>query len=570
MKYRLVNKEIRKNYVEELLRERGVEDVEEFLNPTEDSLESYSALCNIDKGVRLLLNNIGENAQVALITDSDVDGFTSSAIMYQYLKCQNPNLQIDYYIHSGKQHGLEDMWEKLQDKNYSLLIVPDASSNDSVYAEKLDFPVLVLDHHIVEGEITAPNMTVINNQISPHYHNKNLSGAGVVYQFCRAVDAECGTAYADNFIDLAAVGIISDMMDAREVENQYIWKKGLTNIKNPFLLALIDKQAYSIGGHLNPTAVAFYIAPLINSMIRVGTQEEKERMFLAFIDGERLIPSKKRGANGAMEHVAVESARECVNARAKQNRLLEAAETKIEAKIHKHGLLDNKILLIRLEEDDDFPPELNGLWAMKMANKYKRPTLVLRMNDNGELKGSGRGVNNSPIEDFKGFLNESGYMLFTAGHSQAFGSGIKDSDLSAFHAWANNKLTDVALDESCFDVNFVRSAADKDISDIVFDTVLHADCFGQCNDEPRLYIRDINITQNDVQIIGQKKDTVKFTKFGITYIKFHADDFIQELSQYKEMKLEVVGRGNINEWMGTQTVQIMIDGYEVHDGSLGF
>lgn len=443
-------------------------------------------------------------------------------------------------------------------------------SNDSEYAEKLNIPILVLDHHIVEGEITAPNMTVINNQTSPNYHNKNLSGAGVAYQFCRAIDAECGTSYANDYIDLAAVGIISDMMDAREVENQYIWKKGLSNIKNPFLKALIDKQSYSIGDKLNSTTIAFYIAPLINSMIRVGTQEEKERMFLAFIDGDRLVPSKKRGANGAMERVAVESARECVNARAKQNRLLEAAETKIEAKIHKHGLLDNKILLIRLEEDDDFPPELNGLLAMKMANKYKRPTLVLRMNDNGELKGSGRGVNNSPIEDFKGFLNESGYMLFTAGHSQAFGSGIKDSDLSAFHAWANNKLTDVALDESCFDVNFVRSAADKDISDIVFDTVLHADCFGQCNDEPRLYIHDINITQNDVQIIGQKKDTVKFTKFGITYIKFHADDFIQELSQYKEMKLEVVGRGNINEWMGTQTVQIMIDGYEVHDGSLGF
>lgn len=126
MKYRLVNKEIKKNYVEELLRERGVEDVEGFLNPTENSLEPYSALCNIDKGARLLLNNIGENAQVALITDSDVDGFTSSAIMYQYLKCQNPNLRIDYYIHSGKQHGLEDMWEKLQAKYYSLVIVPDA------------------------------------------------------------------------------------------------------------------------------------------------------------------------------------------------------------------------------------------------------------------------------------------------------------------------------------------------------------------------------------------------------------------------------------------------------------
>ena len=137
-------------------------------------------------------------------------------------------------------------------------------------------------------------------------------------------------------------------------------KTGFNNIKNKFFKALAEKQDYSMGGVVNPTTVAFYIVPLINAMIRVGTQEEKERMFLAFIDGDRLVPCNKRGAKGTMERVCIESARECTNARNRQNKLLETNTEKLEMRVHKLGLLENKILVIPLEEDDDFPSELNG------------------------------------------------------------------------------------------------------------------------------------------------------------------------------------------------------------------
>lgn len=68
---------------------------------------------------------------------------------------------------------------------------------------------------------------------------------------------------------------------------------------------------------VNATTVAFYIVPLINAMIRVGSLEEKERLFKAFIDGEELIESKKRGAKGTKEMAAIESLRECTNAKSK-------------------------------------------------------------------------------------------------------------------------------------------------------------------------------------------------------------------------------------------------------------
>jgi single-stranded-DNA-specific exonuclease len=99
--------------------------------------------------------------------------------------------------------------------------MPDASSNDFEYHEELKtmgVPVLVLDHHILETEV-SDNAIVINNQSSLNYHNKELTGAGVVWQFCRYVDSVTGHDYAMYFTDLAALGIIGDMGGLNEIEN---------------------------------------------------------------------------------------------------------------------------------------------------------------------------------------------------------------------------------------------------------------------------------------------------------------------------------------------------------------
>ena len=71
--------------------------------------------------------------------------------------------------------------------------------------------------------------------------------------------------------------------------------------------------------------------------------------------------------------------------------------------------------------------------------------------------------------------------------------------------------------------------------------------------------------------MGKNQDTIKIEKFGIAYMKFHAKDFIQELGQYNgDVKLEVVGRANLNFFAGTYTPQIFITNYQIEDGSLGF
>lgn len=262
------------------------------------------------------------------------------------------------------------------------------------------------------------------------------------------------------------------------LENRYIMKNGFQNIHNYFFQQAIAKQSYSMGGEINPTTVAFYIVPMMNALIRVGTMEEKKRLFHGLIDGHLKVPCNKRGAAGTYEEVAIESLRECTNAKAKQARITDQMVDKLEQKIYKHDLLNNKILFVRLDEDDDFPSEINGLIAMKLAARFKRPTIVARLNSEGYDRGSIRNVADCELTDLKAFLNESGYFEYVQGHANAAGASILDKDLRAFHEYANQALSNIDFNIGTYDVNFVREADANDLEDLITEIASYPELWG--------------------------------------------------------------------------------------------
>ena len=493
-------------------------------------------------------------------------------------------MEIKHYIHSGKAHGLEEHWEEIRDENFDLVIVPDAGTNDINYANQINCPILIIDHHLMEDKMWTGNMIIVNNQTSPRYKNKDLSGAGMVYQFCRAMDTYFGSNWADDYIDLAALGICGDMMSGLELENQYFWHKGFSNIQNYFFMSLARKQAYSITGKmnasdediinaLNPTSVAFYIVPLVNAMVRVGTQEEKKRMFEAFINGHKMIPSQKRGAKGTLEEVAIESVRECTNARTHQNKFKDEAVARLEQKIFKYDLLENKILFIRLDEDDKFPSELNGLVATQLSQEYKRPTIVARLNDEGFVRGSIRGLSNSELSSFKGYLDSTGLCEYVQGHDNAAGISICNKNLSELHKRANKDLAQYNFGDDYYEVDFERQAMKEDLEALIIDISKYKSIWSQQNSEPLIYIKDLHFSKSDIQIMGKTNNTFKIIKNGITYIKFFASELINEInsSPFDKIKIEIVGKANMNHWNGQNIPQILIEQYQIfEDKNLDF
>ena len=93
-----------------------------------------------------------------------------------------------------------------------------------------------------------------------------LSGVGVVYKLLQFLDFRNNWNRAEYYLDMVALGQISDMMQMTTLENRYICDYGLSHIKNSFFKSLLEKQSYSLGeGPLTQIGVAFYITPLINS-----------------------------------------------------------------------------------------------------------------------------------------------------------------------------------------------------------------------------------------------------------------------------------------------------------------
>ena len=225
---------IKKDYLDTILKERGIFHPLWYKCPDLELISNALYLDNIEKGRNLLHSHLENNSKIGLLVDCDCDGYTSAAIIYLFIKHFYPNIEIDYYVHEGKQHGLEDQVDNLINKNYNLIIIPDAGSNDFSQQKELNevgTDILILDHHAVD-EIDEnwyknnEHTIIINNQLSRSYLNKSLSGAGVTWQFCRFYEEhyykkdDLQSQYIYQLMDLAAVGIIGDCMDMREYENR--------------------------------------------------------------------------------------------------------------------------------------------------------------------------------------------------------------------------------------------------------------------------------------------------------------------------------------------------------------
>lgn len=426
MRYQLIApRDYSLDVVDQVLINRGInpEDVFHFKHPTEDDNLSPLLLEHMKEGAQMLIKHVGQGDKVFLQVDSDCDGYTSSAILWNYLNRLFPHFaqtNILYRIHDGKQHGL--ILETIPE-DVKLVIAPDSSSNDMPIHEALaarGVDVLVLDHH--EADRYSEYACVINNQMCD-YPTKSLSGAGVVYKFCQYIDSLLGKSEAEEFVDLATVGIIADVMPLKDFETRCIILKGMTGFKNPLLKTMVEKDDFHFGGKsLTPFNIAWYIAPYINAITRSGTESEKQVVFESMIDflAYQTIPSTKRGCKGQMETRVEQAVRTCNNVKNRQGKAKDNAMSAVLRTIEEENLAENKIIAIRLDPKYATDKNLTGLVANSLLDTYCRPILVMnKVVDNGKVywRGSGRGYDKANLGNLRELLEASGLVEYAQGRN---------------------------------------------------------------------------------------------------------------------------------------------------------
>ena len=569
MEYQLINKPIsRLQEIEQILMNRGIPliDVYGYLHTSPVDIIPPTEIANIKEGASLLVKHISQNSKVMLQIDSDCDGFTSFAVFMNYLNNLFPAFvqnNIVYKTHKGKSHGI-DIDEIPKDTK--LVIALDASSNEYEIHKKLreaGMDVLIIDHH--EATEVSPDACVINNQLCD-YPNKSLSGVGMVYKFCCYLDQLLGVDHADKYLDLVALGMIADMMDLRYFETKHLIQLGCENIRSPFIKMMMARNEYSIKGQLTPFTVGFYIAPYINAVARVGTQEETLLLAESMLEyrAYEQIPSTKRGCSGQTESRVEQACRTANNVRNRQNKARDVSTEFVDKLIETNNLLDNKILVVQAPKANGLDTNITGPIANQTSAKYQHPVLILNeRNHDGEIwwEGSARGLSDSELTNFKEFLINTGLVEYAEGHPNAFGVGIKDQNIQKFIEFTNEKLKDIDF-RPIYWVDFIYKS-DTLNPNTILTIGQYNYLWGQQLDKPKIAIEDINITPNNVQVM--KGPSLKFTINGIEYIKFKAAE--EEIKLFQDnaiVNITIVGECDINTWGGVERPQIIIVDYEVN------
>ena len=575
MNYRLIKNSLNDidNPKQTILLNRGIENWKQYLNLNEDCTHDFNLLDNIDKAVSCFINHIENKSRIHIIVDSDVDGYTSASMVYRYIKHLGEDINVTYSLHTKKQHGISEDVEIPDD--CELLIVPDAGSNDIEQCKELTgkgIDVIILDHHICDKQNDFA--IVVNNQMC-NYPNKNFCGAGIVYKFIKAVDEELWEDYADKMLDIVALGNISDVMDMRECETRYYVDLGLTKIRSKLFKALIEKQSYSMNGVVNITSVQFYVTPILNAMIRVGSAEDKDLLFRAFIETDEVFKYKKRGeTEESDEDIYTRAARLCYNAKNRQGKDVQKGVDAIDELIKEKEIYKDKVMFINVS--DILGETLTGLVAIKIAEKYNKPCLLLRRQkarEDGSLYygGSCRNFDNSPIESLKDFLDSTGTFEFVQGHDNAAGISIPRENVAKSIEMCNERLSDIDF-QKCFNVDFDINASDLSVGFIkAIDEM--KDIFGQGIKEPLVHIKNIPIWSENFFVMGKNSNSWKvINDEGYAFVKFNVDVDKDEVLQiynsnldreeeYSLGSIDVVGTVSINNYNNILTPQIIIKDY---------
>ena len=552
-----------------MLSNRGIRNIEAYLKLSDEVIHSYELFSDtIHMAVERLLHHIENESLIQIIVDPDTDGYCSASMLYMYIKDVMKYNRIIYSLHHGKEHGITQ--DIVIHEDTKLLIVPDAGTNDVEQAKQLalrGIDVIVIDHHI--SDLDNPYALIVNNQCCD-YPNKQLCGAGVVYKFLQALDDVTWNEGADNYLDLVAVANIGDIMDLREYETRRLVTKGLQRIAHPFIKALLEKRKFDVSDTDIPNVIdmSFYIVPLINAMIRSGTQEEKQLMFEAFIKDYKTFTyqPRRKNKNDPMPLPVEESIYEKVvrlslNAKSRQNK---AKEKSVKSIVESYSEYNKENIIFFANVTGLVEQEHTGLVAMEIAKKFNRPCLALRKNSTGDTySGSGRNIKDGIIENLKEELMESGLFEMVAGHEGAFGCEIKKENIPKAIAYFNAKYQGYNF-EPIYRVDFI-------LEELTYQMIRELDklkwVYSSFIEEPKIALENFEIGVDDIEVFGKApKVHWKVNLDGIEYIKFNAteeDALLLQMDTCNSMVLNLVGVTKINQYGGKVTPQFLITDYEI-------
>ena len=543
-------------------------EVEEFINPKiKTSLSDPFGLKDMKKGVDHLVDAIKNKKKITIFADYDVDGATSSAILKRFLR--EVYTECEIYIPDRILEGYgpnSNALLKLKEQGTDLVITLDCgtvSFEPLLQAKEAGLDVIVIDHHI--GVAQKPEaLAIINpNSLDDTFEHKNLCAAGVTFLFIVAVNKtlrELGFYEKTkepnllNLLDLVALGTVCDVMKLTGINRAFVSSglKILKQRKNLGLKTICDLAGVSE----EPSAyhLGFVIGPRINAGGRVGNSNLGAEL-LSTLDENRAFE--------------IATKLESLNKERKEIEAQVLSEATIQLEENKIGFSKNNQILFCASKN--WHQGVIGIVASRLKDLYQRPAVVIAIDEKeNKAKASCRSINGIDLGGEILNARMAGLLLDGGGHAMAGGFSILPEKIQQLYEFFDQNLSEKILEVSKNKLVEFDLALDlEQINLEILREISKLEPFGVGNSKPKFILK--NLIKLNAKAIGAGLEHISATFSSKSSIGFNGQ--IQAvafkatnneigqilLDQNYKKPINLAGTLNINNWMGQEKIQIIIE-----------
>lgn len=475
-----------------LFKVRWIDDsIESFLNPRLNDYRLDPFLLNdMGKAVERIMTAINQKEKIMIFWDYDVDGVTSSYILYEFitrfLKYKKISIQYPDRIKEG--YGMKKIHiDNMKKKWVDLIITVDngiASTQEAIYAQEQNIDLIITDHHQDLASIPKA-IAVVNPQISPNYPFKWLAGVGVAFKLICALltkfsfDPKEQNYIFNYFLPIVAIGTVADVVPLLN-ENRVIVKKWLKLLNARKHLPESLKgflEFLNIKWPIETYHIWFIIWPRINAGGRIKSPYDS--LYALLYSGE-----KQLGYLDNLELINTER-------RKIQERMFKEAESMID--------LSKKILIAFHEE---FHEWIVGIVSWRLTEKYHKPSMIMKIDQEKQVAvASLRWPAYFSVIDM---LKSNGDLLERfGGHRWAGGLTVKLENLETliqnFSQYCEAIITDELLIKS---VKVDTKIYEHEREDDILSKIDKLAPFGEGNKEPIFLLENVSI--NKIEKVGTR------------------------------------------------------------------
>ena len=524
------------HFICSLLLQRGVNSLNKaklFFRPELGSLHDPYLMKDMEKAVVRINNSSSE--KIMILGDYDVDGTTSTSMLYTYFKQRNFDLL--YYIPDRYKEGYGVSTESIdyaEENNVKLIITVDCgikAVNQVEYANSKGIDFIICDHHLPENKVPKAYAVINPKQKDCVYPFKDLCGCGIAYKLITAHNLKSENKLNIRcLLDFVALATVSDMMPLID-ENRVMVFHGLKEVNNYPRLGL--RNFLKSNTKVDESKISFNIGPRINA---AGRMKNGKIIVDLLVEDDH---KKAVSLSNEVEYLNLKR-------RATEKDVFKNAFEKID-----HSKYSNIIY------GKNWSTGVLGIVASRIIEKSYKPTIIITDFDQELLTGSVRSVSGFDVYD--ALVKCEKYLHQFGGHKFAAGVKIEKSKLNLFSEHFEKTVKETVkgnMFERKHKYDLEVSFSDLSIENVKI--ISRMSPFGLENKRP-IFRSDNCIIVDDLKFVGKESQIVKSYIMDSSNTKLPFISFIKkdELINLKS-SFNVLFTASINSYSGKDQVEIII------------